>query len=588
MDSKRELQWIALANSLEIESDVVFRFHDRRYSVHQPPWSLPPHADVSPRERLTHAVALVLYHGAYCGGPAERDFTIPEGLAADEHFTEKLSTANQTRRSSERGWQLVDRQPDGSIQVTKAGRFRIAAIGEYQLQDPDGLYALTVRREERTWQPMCYFALSETLPNQRDDRDNVRFYFHCDSVSVLAVMQSVTGLLNRHRTPFRIKCFNQPRLFDRADALVLYIEKRYFSFVARGLKTLAAQGAFHLRAGVPLFTKQLIPGIGIAEDPGTGQSFGQQRTRCLAEALLRASDLGCLDNDQVLTQIRNRFGEAGVDLDASHLNAGSVDWYEVPPQPAANRKPTQHNTYLDAASAIGRLLVRDAVWAGDQCNWLTQTTFANADDGRSIVTACGADGATGTPGIKVFLSQLMSIQPDPLTAAVLSGVRQQIASCGTPATNREDANSLHTTWAERIKNEHPSVNHSAQLQRMFAEYCRGIFSHQAHCPAQLAARMIQQGTMLPSQHVCFIDPLSADAFLTIAAAAADPAWLEAADRIADHVLAQTNHHDQPWRAPPDRELAPWGLADGLSGVGYFLLRIAVPSIPPLLSSTCDL
>ncbi len=332
MNSERELQWIALANSLEIESDVVFRFNDRRYSVHEPPWSLPPHVDVSPRERLTHAVATVLYHGVYCGGPAGRDFTVPEGLAADEAFIEKLSAANQTRRSSERGWQLVDRQPNGSIQVTKAGRFRTATIGEYQLQGPDGSYALTVRREQRAWQPLCYFALSETLPNQRDDRDNMRFYFHCDPTASLVVMQSVTGLLNRHRTPFRIKCFNHPRLFDRADAFVLYIEKRYFPFVAHGLMMLAAQGTFDLGDGVPLFTKQLVPGIGIAEDPGTGQSFGQQRTRWLAEALLRAFDLGCLDNDGVLTQIRKRFNEAGVDLDASHLNAGSVDWYEVPSQ----------------------------------------------------------------------------------------------------------------------------------------------------------------------------------------------------------------------------------------------------------------
>ncbi len=245
----------------------------------------------------------------------------------------------------------------------------------------------------------------------------------------------------------------------------------------------------------------------------------------------------------------------------------------------------QHEAYLDAASAIGRLFVRDALWAGDRCNWLTQPTCGNAEDAPSIMTTCGADLATGTPGIERFLSQLEALQPDPLTTAVLSGVRQQIATLVPSATDHEDANSLHTIWAEQIKNQNPGVHDSAQLQRMFAEFCRGTFSHQANCPDQLTAWLIQQGKLHPGQHLCFIDPLSADAFLTIATAATDKAWLEAALKLADHVIAQTNHHDQPWHAQPQREFPPWGLADGLSGVGYFLLRIAVPNIPPLLSPT---
>lgn len=46
---------------------------------------------------------------------------------------------------------------------------------------------------------------------------------------------------------------------------------------------------------VPLFTKPLAPGLGLAEDPGDRLSFGQSRCRIAAEGLVRAHAQGVTD-----------------------------------------------------------------------------------------------------------------------------------------------------------------------------------------------------------------------------------------------------------------------------------------------------
>jgi hypothetical protein len=47
-----------------------------------------------------------------------------------------------------------------------------------------------------------------------------------------------------------------------------------------------------MRPGTPVFTKFLAPGLGLAEDPGQGDSFGQHRCRLLADAMILAYEQG--------------------------------------------------------------------------------------------------------------------------------------------------------------------------------------------------------------------------------------------------------------------------------------------------------
>lgn len=324
-------QLLEISSQLQIDSVHSFRFAGQTFDANDSPWALPAHTLVTPRERLLHLLAMTLYYESYCAGLDGN--TIPLGtLSADSEFVEDLSAANQTQNGWERGWQIVSGQVGRTIHVTKGGRFRAATPGEYEVspEEPltgaDRLVSLKVIREQRDWLPMFYFAHSETLPNQCEDQSNLRFYFHCSARSAIDVIRSVTASLNHYRVPFRMKCLNHRQLYTRSDALVFYIEKRFADFVARCVASLSESSAFKLADKTPLFSRQLINGIGIADDPGDGQSFGQSRCRLLAEGLLDAQESGCLGDDDMISKIAASFRRANLDLMQPHLNSGSVDW----------------------------------------------------------------------------------------------------------------------------------------------------------------------------------------------------------------------------------------------------------------------
>ena len=54
--------------------------------------------------------------------------------------------------------------------------------------------------------------------------------------------------------------------------------------VARVLPAIRAEVRKYLRPATPLLTRILHEGIGLAEDPATGESFGMSRSRLIAQA----------------------------------------------------------------------------------------------------------------------------------------------------------------------------------------------------------------------------------------------------------------------------------------------------------------
>ena len=322
---------VSAAAQTTIHAPEHIEFAGTTININEVPWAPESPQALTDRERMLHALALVLYYGVYCNDGELVLNMLPERSVYDGQFVESLSTANQTRRPSEAGWRIQHQSPDGTLHVCKAGRFRSARPGEYVLHQATGcaeaLVTLPIEREHRDWLPMFYLAHSETLPNQCDDQDNVRFYLHCDQRNVASTIASITGCLNQFRTPFRLKCLNHPSLFTRPDSAVLYVEKRYFAHVARCLLGMVDDGTLSFAGGVPLWSRRIAPGIGIAEDPGNGQSFGQYRTRLLAEAMLDANDANRLHRRDVLSDVERVFANVGISIEMPHLGAGSVDCY---------------------------------------------------------------------------------------------------------------------------------------------------------------------------------------------------------------------------------------------------------------------
>jgi hypothetical protein len=101
-----------------------------------------------------------------------------------------------------------------------------------------------------------------------DSSNIVRLYLNLDPEGAIRFMQMATGALNSAKLPFDIKVLNDPRKFTRADAVVLYASKEHYKEILRMLQNFYRTLRKHFRSMIPIFTKFLAPGVGLAEDPG--------------------------------------------------------------------------------------------------------------------------------------------------------------------------------------------------------------------------------------------------------------------------------------------------------------------------------
>ncbi|HEX8353232.1 MAG TPA: T3SS effector HopA1 family protein [Pyrinomonadaceae bacterium] len=252
-------------------------------------------------------------------------------------LTPALSEANATRERWDAGWQVYQVLPSGQVMAHKGGRTRALWPGEFISTDAPGLaprpgmnLSVFFMRQTTTMQPGFYFAFGETQPEEFDSFSLVRFYWNLRPEGAAALLRSVTRGLNRFQVPFRIKCLTNSAFYTRNDSAVLYVDKRFFRVTSRVLAAVREEVSRHLRPETPLFTKHLADGLGLAEEPYTGESFGMQRCRILAEGLLGAHARSLRDDAARLEEVGRHFASYGLTLDAPYLNPRSVDQYEFP------------------------------------------------------------------------------------------------------------------------------------------------------------------------------------------------------------------------------------------------------------------
>jgi len=284
----------------------------------------------------------LLYEWCYCrpfGSVATAGASPP---TADPGFLNALSAANASRERWERGWQIQQILPSGQIVAIKGAMTRLIWPGEFlghgapgMPPSPGSQISLFAPKESRTVQPGFYFAFGETLGDQQDEVGVVRLYWNVTANGAGGLVGGVTQALNRFAIPFRFKCLSMPDLYDRSDAAILYVAKRHYRLAAALLADVyrAAQPA--LKAATPLFSKPLGEGLGLAEDPKTGESFGTSRCRLLAQAVCDAHDRGLDAAEARLGAVADAFAAAGLSLERPYLNAGSSDRYEFEERRAA-------------------------------------------------------------------------------------------------------------------------------------------------------------------------------------------------------------------------------------------------------------
>ncbi|HSS48396.1 MAG TPA: T3SS effector HopA1 family protein, partial [Thermoanaerobaculia bacterium] len=258
----------------------------------------------------------------------------PAPLPADPGFLDRLARANRGRDLWDPGWEVYQAGPGGQLFVHKGDRHRSAMPGDYVAVGAPGAVPrmgervwLRAPRDSRTTQPGFYYLFGETLSGAWDDASLVRFYLHVTADSVCGLIEHLTEQLNRYLVPYRMKTLADPAHYGRADGTVLYVSRDSFQIVARVLRALPAPVAAGLRPRVPLFTWRLRPGVGVAEEPNTGESFGMHRCRLAAEGVVEAWRQGRQTLEARLQAVRDRFAANGVHLDRPYLNPGSTDYF---------------------------------------------------------------------------------------------------------------------------------------------------------------------------------------------------------------------------------------------------------------------
>ena len=331
-----------IARAFEVRSPDSFTFAGRVFSLAQAGAAGHAHGFAGQQANpLAKLLEQMLYQHCYCrtfDGALRDDAQEPfQGI----DLTPALSEANASRERWDSGWQVQQVLPSGQVLAQKAGRQRALWAGEFLSTDAPGHaprpgtnISVFFMRETTTMQPGFYFAFGEAQPGELDTFSLARFYWNLRPEGAAPLVGAVTRGLNRFQVPFRIKCLTNSAFYRRNDSAVLYVEKRFYPVTARVLAVVYEEASRHLRPDTPLFARRLADGLALAEEPYTGESFGMQRCRVLAEGLLSAH-ARALRDDARLEEVGRTFEAYGFSLDAPHLNPRSVDVYEFPSGRAA-------------------------------------------------------------------------------------------------------------------------------------------------------------------------------------------------------------------------------------------------------------
>ncbi|NPD28200.1 T3SS effector HopA1 family protein, partial [Corallococcus exiguus] len=256
---------------------------------------------------------------------------------ADPAFVARLSAANRSQTRWDSLWTVYQPGPQGALHVQKGDVHRLAGPEEYVFPVAPGrpprvgdTVSLRVPRESIHAQPGFYYAFGETVPSGFDDVQLARLYFHAPPDSVPWLLEQVTGDLNRYQVPFRMKCLDSPANYDRADAVVLYVTRRYLPITLRLLSAHTEELTRRLKPGVPLFTREWGPGVGLADEPGTGESFGQSRARLVCQGIVEAWQRGLTSNEERLRAVMEQFDRLGLSLEKPYLSEGLVEVHPWP------------------------------------------------------------------------------------------------------------------------------------------------------------------------------------------------------------------------------------------------------------------
>ncbi|MGE4030488.1 MAG: T3SS effector HopA1 family protein [Thermoleophilia bacterium] len=268
---------------------------------------------------LVDAVAERLYWDFHCPGvpaPSIRSPRDREGWSGEP---------GEGGRSPSSGWSLVGVE-DGELVVERDG-LHLRARRDDVVGAPDDLApgaAVAVLVPSATPGTPGGFRthLGEHGDGAEPGTPVDRHYWNARAEGREALAQALVPAMDEAGIPFRFKVLND-RMVRRRDAGVLYTRGADREAVTAVLRAVLPGVARWLRDGTPPFTLARAPGVGFAEDPPGDLSFGEHRTRLLADALTRPAAWEPAGAAAREALVMRGLAAAGLEPGRMHANPGA-------------------------------------------------------------------------------------------------------------------------------------------------------------------------------------------------------------------------------------------------------------------------
>jgi hypothetical protein len=284
------------------------------------------------RNYLLYQLKSHLYNDFYIrGGTSQSVWGDPGSETNALSFVETLSAANEGSGCHESGWEVQTVAEDhltvrrGNLELWV--RPEDYTVPRDRAPEPGTSVGLRLPKELRGISPGYYMALSNQEDKYDDEQPLVRLYWNLSAAGTAAFVREATHALNNAGLFFRLKALNDPRSYNRCDAAVMYFRKSQYSAVIKQMARVYPKIGSYLKPKTPMFTKAIAPGVGLAEDPGSNESFGQHRCKLLADGMIRAYERGAKSLTERLDIVTECYASSGIHLNEPYLNPSSIDVY---------------------------------------------------------------------------------------------------------------------------------------------------------------------------------------------------------------------------------------------------------------------
>ena len=260
-------------------------------------------------------------------------------LGVDLEFYHQLHQSNQGEGYFDSGWLVIKEENDRGLTVTK-GDLKLYIERDKYLQASEKSAVVgdlvAIKMPKNLVQNGFYMAVGNeghrSVNNSPNETVIVRVYFNVTPPGSIEVMASLTQQLNDLKIPFSFKVLYNPQDYRRYDSGVLYFEKENYQTVKGILEDIYQEHQGYFKREIPLFTMELAPGLGLAEEPdqkfSQQESFGMNRCHIIANGLLEAWHNGDRSPEGRMKAILNQFSQLGIDWQYSYLNSQSENIYD--------------------------------------------------------------------------------------------------------------------------------------------------------------------------------------------------------------------------------------------------------------------